>query len=237
MQGVNKEQAELIASLMATIQGDVPPETKMPCEVTVCMPVANAVFTVHKALRSTWFIRQGIPVNMFVTENGSIDGTQDFIRGLRDGGVTRDYWMKASKWRKLKVFESEPEVAVAGQRFPAEYYNIRNCFQKMFVHVKTPYLLTLDGDVDAPSGSVRTMLEALKRDESLGIVGIKYDDNVTHVKHGLSMMRTKQARDWASRLQPDACMCSQWCKMSEDADLKCVNLPGITARHRRNEQD
>jgi hypothetical protein len=237
MQSVDKEQAELIASLVATLQGDTPPETKMPCEVTVCMPVKDAVFTVHKALRSTWFRRQGLPVKLFMTENGSIDGTQEFVRGLRDDSVTRDTWLKWSRWRKLKVFEVEPEVAVAGQRFPGEYYNIRNCFQKMFLHVDTPYVLTLDADVDAPSGSIRTMLEALKRDEKLGIVGIKYDDNVTHVKHGLSMMRTSNAREWASRLQPDACMCSQWCKMSEDADLKCVNLPGITARHRKNEQD
>lgn len=233
---LSEADAKLVAGFISAIRGESPPETKMPCEVTVCMPVYNAIFTVQKSLRSCWFSRQGIPLNVFAVENASNEGTQDFMRGLMKPSVTRDTWLTLSKWRELRVFEL-PQAEGHAWRFPREFYNLRSCFRLMFAKAQTEYVLTLDADVDAPAGGVRTLLEALKADDKLGIVGIKYDDNVTHVKHGFSLMRAKDARRWAARLQTHDCMCSQWCKMAEDEGYKCVNLPGLTARHRRNENE
>jgi glycosyltransferase involved in cell wall biosynthesis len=236
MSGLSQAEAKIVASVLATLREDVPIDAKMPCDVTVCMPVYNSIFTVQKALRSTWFGRQSTPVNMFICENGSTDGTQDLLRGLRDPSVTRDWWLGRSKWRNLVVFEQPQEESLNG-RFPREYFNIRACFSHMFKHVKTKYILTLDGDVDLPAGIIRTLLECMERDEKLGIVGVLYDLQASHVKHGLSLMTTANARRWVERLQINECMCAQWCRMAEDDGLKCVNLPGITARHRKNEQD
>lgn len=234
---LSTHDAAMVASIIETMRaGKKSCADQMPCEVTVCVPVYNAIMVLPKTLRATWFQRQGIPVEMFITENQSIDGSQDFIRGLRDASVTRDSWLKRSGWRHLQVFEVEQEDGL-NWRFPREYANLRNSFQQMFAKVTTEYVLTLDSDVDLPAGSVRSMLEAMKRDPKLGIVGIMYDYATDHVKHGLSMMRAADARMWASRLTIDGCLCSQWCRMAGDAGYKVINMPGITARHRKNEQD
>jgi hypothetical protein len=112
--------------------------------------------------------------------------------------------------------------------------NMVACLRKMWPLVETPYLLTVDADVDAPHGGVRTMLETLKSDSEIGMVGIMYERAADHVKHGLAMLRTELAQKIA--LVPGECPCSHMHKQVEEMGHKVVYLSPLSARHRKYEQ-
>jgi cellulose synthase/poly-beta-1,6-N-acetylglucosamine synthase-like glycosyltransferase len=226
--------AEHVAAIMAALQAPYKPAGAdvLAAEVTVCIPVHNAIKTLGYTLHALEPGAQSLPLNLIIAENGSEDGVQCFIRDLRQPSVTLRYW--SHRFRQIMVVEVPQNEEYPVENKSREFFNIRECFREMFAKVQTPYVLTVDADVEAPRGSVRTMLEALKQDSELALVGIQYDLETDHVKHGLSMMSTELARDLATRLEmrpPYTCMCSQFTRMVRDANRKAVNLSPLSARH------
>jgi hypothetical protein len=235
---MDQAQAEQIAAILASMQAPYKPSGPdvMATEVTVCIPVFNAVKTLGWTLHALEPGAQSVPLNLIIAENGSTDGVQCWIRDMRQPSVTLSHWSKL--FRQIMVVEvpQNEEYPVEGKH--REFFNIRECFRAMWPKVQTPYLLAVDADVEAPRGAVRTMLEALKQDPETVMVGIQYDPSTDHVKHGMAMLPTPLALQLMQRLEmkpPYTCMCSQLTRMVREANKKAVNLSPLSARHARLE--
>jgi len=175
-------------------------------------------------------------MNLIIAENGSTDGSQCWIRDMRQPSVTLKYWCQF--FGQIMVVEVSQNEEYPVENKSRELFNIRECFRTMFPKVQTPYLLMVDADVEAPRGAVRTMLETLKQDEEIGMVGIQYDLATDHVKHGMAMLSTTLALDLVQRLEmkpPYTCMCSQLTRMVRESNKKAVNLSPLSARHMKLE--
>ena len=231
---VSDDQRRVIEAVVSAVAVPQPLGTveKMPCEVTACITVWNGLCTLGHTLFSLEKGAQSVPLRLILAENGSDDGTQLVLRDMAKDSVTRAHWLRRG-FRDIGVVE-EPQHEEFPGRFPREYVNIKACFEKMFALVETPYLLTVDADVEVPRGSLRTMLELLKGDDTLGMVGIIYEFETTHVKHGLAMMRTELAKK--VRLRADACMCSQLDRQIRDMGFSVKHLSPLSARHVKLEQ-
>ncbi len=105
----------------------------------------------------------------------------------------------------------------------------------MWPLVETPYLLSMDADVEMPVGGLRTMYDMLRADDGVGQVGIIYEEATTHVKHGLTLMRTDMAKQLLSRFTSAKCLCQQICELLDAKGFRSVHVPSISARHARNE--
>jgi hypothetical protein len=225
--------AAIIRAIQSSPQGGV--VDSMACDITVCIPVFNSIRTLGETLFSLEIGAQSVPMKLILAENGSSDGTQVWLKELgefRKSEVTLKWWLQ--RFREIKVVEvrQNEEYPVEGKH--RELWCIRECMQKMFPLVQTDYLLMVDADVECPRGGVRTMREALEQDEKIGLVGIQYDPMTDHVKHGMAMMRSDQAKEYVQRLEmkpPYQCMCSQYTKMVIADGKKAVNLSPLSARH------
>jgi cellulose synthase/poly-beta-1,6-N-acetylglucosamine synthase-like glycosyltransferase len=201
----------------------------MECEVTACIPVRNGFRTLGYALYSLEFGAQSEPIKVIVCDNGSWDGTQLMVRGLMQPSPVQTYYAKRHPTGIVGMEVSYNDSMQA--RFPREGWNIRECFKTMWQAVDTDFILMVDADVDVPRGAVRSMLDMMKADEALGLVGCQYDPSTSHVKHGCAMIRTVVARELLPSLLPDRCMCSQINELLALRKLKCVAVDALKARH------
>ena len=94
--------------------------------------------------------------------------------------------------------------------------------------------LGVDADVCIPAGGVRTLLEMLKANEKVGIVGIGYDPKVDHVQHGCALIRTDLAQKFT--LTEKSCMCRQFCAQTEEMGYEVRHVPAMSARHMKHER-
>jgi len=235
---MDQSQAEQVAAVLASMQAPYKPmgPDVMATEVTVCIPVFNAIKTLGWTLHALELCAQSVPMNLIIAENGSTDGSQCWIRDMRQPSVTLKYWSQF--FGQIMVVEVPQNEEYPVENKSRELFNIRECFRTMFPKVQTPYLLMVDADVEAPRGAVRTMLEALKQDPETTMVGIQYDPSVDHVKHGMAMLSTPIALDLVQRLEmkpPYTCMCSQMTRMVRESNKKAVNLSPLSARHMKLE--
>ena len=234
---MNRNEMEQIAGML-NVRPDAPTpkQSTMPCEVTACIPAYNAICTLGLTLWSLEWGAQSIPLRVILAENGSWDGTQAWLRDMarEDQGQpdspTRKHWLV--KFAGIQVIEV-PHTDQYPPGFPQAMENMVECLRQMWPLVETPYLLTVDADVQAPSGSLRTMLEALKQDEKLGMVGIIYEREVDHVKHGLAMLQTEIALQ--IDLVAGQCPCSHMHKQVEEMGYKVRYLSPLSARHMKRE--
>jgi hypothetical protein len=218
---------ERIAAIVTAEQPASPEDVwEMPCEVTFVMPTYQSFGTLGLALHHLEWGAQTVPMKAIFGENGSVDGTQDFVRALRDDTPTRAYWLK--EWRAIQVVEA-PQNEGYPKGMPRILSNMRDLFRAMLPMVDTPYVLTVDADVCVPPGGVRTMLEMLKANEKIGIVGIGYDRRANHVKHGCSMIRAELAQKFT--LTEKTCMCQQFCEQAVAMGYEVRHVPAMSARH------
>jgi hypothetical protein len=235
---MNRHEADQAAAIEASASVLYKPQGQdvIEVEVTACIPVFNAFKTFGYTLHALEPGAQSVPLDLIIAENGSEDGVQCMIRDLRGPSVTTRYWSQF--FRQIMVVEVPQNEEYPVENWARGAYNVRECFRTMFPKVQTPYVLTVDADVEAPRGAVRTMLEVLKRDSEIALVGIQYQTSVDHVKHGMAMMATPLAASMATRLQmkpPYTCMCHQFTRMVREDNLKAVNLSPLSARHAKDE--
>ena len=235
---MEQSQAEQVAAILASLQAPYKPcgNDVVATEVTVCIPVFNAVKTLGWTLHALEPCAQSVPLNLIIAENGSTDGTQCWVRDMIQPSVTLKHWSQF--FSQIMVVEVPQNEEYPVENRAREVFNIRECLRAMIAKVQTPFVLTVDADVEAPRGAVRTMLETLKQDREVGLVGIQYDLETDHVKQGMAMMRTELARDVIGRLKmkpPYECMCGQTTRMVRETNLKAVNLSPLSARHAKLE--
>jgi cellulose synthase/poly-beta-1,6-N-acetylglucosamine synthase-like glycosyltransferase len=246
MNDLSQAQMERIAALVKAEKAVQKDEEnwELPCEVTALIKVYNALDpdcgTLFYTLRSLIFGVQSISVKIVLCDNGSTDGSQVILNQLKaevttagfQGSATRAYWL--AKFRDIQVVAAMPQndEYPEGQRKRNSHY--KAMYARMLPVVDTDYVLLIDADVDAPTGSLRTMLDALKDDPELGVVAIGYDPNV-HIEQGLMMLGTELARsiDWKKRER--GCVCRLITDEIQGMGKKALRLNALSARHRKRE--
>ncbi len=239
-------QLEQIAALVKT---DKPEQDiqKMPVEVTVCIPCYNAFCwgegSLNVTLQSLEIGAQSLQVKLVLCDNASVDGTQLVLKAMAEkdpkdypGGripdlTVRKFWLGRFP-AGIQIAEPVPvnEEYPAGQgRMNA---HMKVIHPRMLELVDTPYVLTVDADVEVPRGAVRTMLDALKNDPECGLVGISYAPS-DHVQHGLAMMRTEDKRliQWGAR----GCTCRYMNDEVKRMGKNVIDLSPLSARHTKYE--
>jgi len=89
----------------------------------------------------------------------------------------------------------------------------------------------LDSDVLLAPNSLVPLLAKLKRDGSLGMLGIRYEPLATHVKMGATMMRAAVAKgiDW--KFENDKCECVCAAESVKALDLQVKHHDSLQAYH------
>ena len=235
MTDLSQQELERIASVVNAMRAKTPdgPASKVPTEITVCIPAYNAFRTLGMVLHSLGRGMQSMPVAVILCDNGSTDGTQMFVREFLRDSVTKGHWVKRFP-RGISAMQV-PQYDDLPARFPREYYNIRECFKVMWPTVETPYLLAMDADVEMPQGALRTLYDILRLDETIGQVGIQYDEAIDHVQHGCTLIRSELAVQVLPRLTIETCMCRQICSLLDGMKYRSIHVPAMSARHARNE--
>lgn len=236
--------------IAALVKADKPlPESKafqLPCEVTACIPCFDALCwewgSLYVALDSLLPGHQSVPVKLILCDNGSRDGTQVLLRAMAEkegknipDQVVRSFWLERFP-AGIKIAEPVPinEEYPEGQN--RINYHLRELYRRMLKLVDTPYVLTVDADVEVPRGAIRTMLDALKNNADLGMVGIGYGP-ANHIQHGLAMLRTEDMR--AARWPdpgPQNCTCRVLTGEVERMGKKVMHLSPLSARHTKMER-
>jgi len=205
----------------------------MECEVTACIPVYNGINSIGYTLWALEHGAQSEPVKVLLCDNGSRDGTQLLVKGMQKDPVTQRHYSERFP-AGFQAMDVDYNDSLPG-RFPREGYNIRQCFRKMWPQVDTEFILMVDADVDTPRGAVRSMLDILKHDDSIGMVGCHYDPVVDHVQHGCAMIRTVLALAILPTLRTEVCMCKQINQYLKVQKLKAIAIDSLKARHSSRE--
>jgi len=208
-------------------------KTVMEPEVTACIPVYNGIRTIGYTLFALEHRAQCEPVKVIICDNGSRDGSHLLIRGMQKDPVSMSFW-NGRHPAGLIATSVDYNDSLQG-RFPREGWNIRQCFKKMWPLVDTEFILMVDADVDTPRGAVRSMLDILKNDPTVGMVGCQYDPVTDHVKHGCALIRTLLALEILPTLRTEVCMCRQINQFLKVKKMKAVAIDGLKARHASRE--
>lgn len=199
--------------------------TECPVNVTVCVPVFNDFSTLGRALWSVSKHNQTIPANLVLADNGSTDPGADALAGEKIAP-----WCKETLgFKQVTVLSQTPQTLhdfatgnpLQGQA--RKNVNIEFIRKKLSVAVKTPLMMYLDADVEAPYDALRLLEEKLDSDENVALVGILYVDKVDHVQAGCTMGRTSiiQDVDWRSM----GCSCRWLTKHLIEQGHKVEYLP------------
>ena len=171
--------------------------TEFPVDVTICVPVFNAITTLGRALWSVSKHNQTIPANLVLADNGSTDPGADVLVGQK----IVQWCEKTLGFKQVTVLSPTPQTthdtksgkALQGQA--RKNVNVEFIRKKLSVAVSTPLMMYLDADVEAPYDALRLLKEKLDSDEQTALVGILYVDKVDHVQAGCTMGRTTIIQD------------------------------------------
>ena len=247
MEGLSDGQLEQIAALVKPAKSETGTQ-KMPVEITACIPCYNALCwatgSLFVTLHSLEIGAQSLRVKLVLCDNASTDGTQLVLKAMAEkdpndysGGripdyIVRKFWLGRFP-DGIQIAEPVPVNEEYPQGQSRMNAHMKVIHPRMLALVDTPYVLTVDSDVEVPRGSVRTMLDALKNDSELGMVGIIYED-CDHVQHGLRMMRTEDMRalNWGAR----GCTCRFLNDEVKRMGKKVLHLSPLSARHTKMER-
>lgn len=115
------------------------------------------------------------------------------------------------------------ELTYFGEVTRTRNQNLDMVRHKLCEMVDTKYIMFLDSDVLIPPHSIKPMLQQLEHDNRIGMIGLKYDYNTTHVKLGASIIRTKLIKDLKWKRTDDECQCL--CAAKE------ILIRGYTVQH------
>lgn len=203
MESINEQ--EIVARVMAAIKAEQARPAADPdgCEVTVCIPTFDSLCwefgSLSETLHALRWTAQGMWLKLVLCDNGSRDGTQLLLRAMSEAGdpwdsnqVVRQFWLE--RFKDIKVAEAVPQNEEYSPGQARINYHQKIMYPRMLELVDTPYVLTVDSDVRPPRRCARIMLDFLKENPDVGLVGIKYPPKSDHVQHGLAMMETEFRR-------------------------------------------
>lgn len=197
--------------------------------VTVMLPCRNCWR--HLAVSLCWLEKraQSVPLRLVTADQVSDDGVTDAVLCH----LGKDFEKRGSDIEY--TFLGQVRDWGAGKPRTQETMNRNMChIRKVLADaVETPFAMFLDSDVCVPVGGVRAMLEALRQDESLGLVGIPYARRLDHIQGGLTMIRTEILKGLDFRA--DGCWCRWLTKEVQRMGHGVKHLEGWYALHLRDE--
>lgn len=99
------------------------------------------------------------------------------------------------------------ELTYFGEITRTRNQNLDLVRHKLIKMVDTELVFWLDTDVNIPPYSLKPMMEMMQHDQRIGMLGLKYDYNTTHVKLGATMIRTELIKDLKWKRTEDECQC------------------------------
>lgn len=189
-----------------------------PLEVTVCIPCGPwALNWVWRSIGSLVPDLQSIPVAIHTTAQSNAIAEASAMEHGADG------WCSCG----IKEFKHVGMVPATGQPI----VDICASRKMLAESVETPYTIFLDADVRMPTGGVKLLIDALKADKVLGMVGIPYTLATDHVKMGCTAFRTEELKgfEWHS---DGKCECHALCMWYKGKGMDVRHLEAVTAEHR-----
>ncbi len=162
----------------------------MNTDLTICIPCHDNLSTIKIVLNALNF--QDIYPKIIVLDNGSKDGTFEALIMM----------IKNKYFPDLNI-----ELQFFGEITRTRFQNLDMVRHKLCQLVDTKYIMFIDSDVLIPPYCIKPMLEKLEHDNRIGMLGLKYDVNATHVKLGASIIRTELIKDLKWKRTDDECQC------------------------------
>ena len=159
-------------------------------DVTICIPVKDNLSTIKIILNALNF--QDIYPKIIVLDNGSKDGTFEALTMMIHNKFFPDLNIE------LKHF---------GEITRTTFQNMDSVRHKLCEMVDTKYIMFIDSDVLIPPYCINPMLKKLGHDNRIGMLGLQYDYNATHVKLGATIIRTELAKVVKWKRTDDECQC------------------------------
>jgi len=198
------------------------PSVDLEKELTILIPTFNSAGTVKKALDS--LMTQGFRPKIVVYDNGSTDGTIELIEAM----------LRNRYYKEADILFKKTNQVPGGK-------NKNVCFMryKLTELVETEFMFFLDSDIVLPAGVLKPLLTELKKFKNLGMLGLRYEQNPSHVKMGATALRTELAKKVKYVWDERACECIHAGKeiRSMGYDVAYFNFRGGMAVHlkeRRN---
>lgn len=230
------EYREEMRKLMALVDQN-PEVSKIPVEVTCVIPIYNAFRTLPRVLFHLEPGAQSVPMKIMLCDNSSEDPLGII---LSDGAERFQKWLVGREhgFADAEILPSVPrrttnQDGVKMSALETMNTNIEFLSRKLMVAVDTPYVLYVDADVLMPVGSVRLLLEAIKADPKLAMLGCQYEAETDHVKMGSTMCRTDVMKtvSWNSM----GCICRYVSKYLKSQGYRVEHLPGVYSTHLKRE--
>ena len=238
-----------ILELQEKRRGMVDVSAPKDIEVTAVIAVYNAWMWLGRTLFCLELGAQSIPLDVVLCDNSSTDPCKDILPGP---GFAN--WIESRKGRlnEVEVLASVPQMMEDEGGTPdnpvrkpfknAKQRGARNydfMLTKLTRHVKTPYILYVDSDVGMPSGAVGAMLQEMKANENLAMLGIRYDQevNLDHVQMGCTMARTDLMKSVVGQFdsREKGCPCRDATRKLVEGGYDVKYLDGWVARHFKKE--
>ena len=207
-----KKLEELFEDSGVDVTVDLDPEK----ELTVCIPTYNSAGTIKRSLDS--LMRQEIRPRIIIYDNGSTDGTIELIEAMLRNNVYKDADISFNKTTHVP---GGKDKNICFMRF------------KLTELVNTEFLFFLDSDVMIPPGALKPILLEMKKYKTLGMLGLRYDDNPPHVKMGATILRTELAKKVKYAWDNQGCDCVHTAKQirSMGHDVAFFNFAGERGKH------
>lgn len=211
------------------------PKTRLPTEVTCVIPVYNSFLSLPRVLYHLEPGAQSTPISLLICDNTSQDpfgvllseSNRHFISWLVSRGFTAAQILPAV----TRVTQRPDGTPMAPQEIINT--NLETVWKKLTMAVTTPYILYVDADVLLPTGAVRMLLETIKSDLDLAMLGCQYEVVTDHVKMGATICRTEVMRE--TQWESIGCPCRFITKYLKSQGYKVEHLPGVYATHLKRE--
>jgi hypothetical protein len=187
-------------------------------EVTILTPCRDAWKFLARSLYYLEGGAQSLPMAWHTANQGSTDMTKMVLEAL------------GKEVPSIKEYKFIGDIKDHGDLM-RNMCHVRNALADS---VETEYALFVDADVCLPIGAARTMLDEMKRDPMLGILGIQYLPETTHVKAGCMMCRTSLLKQF--KWYVDGCECNWMNKEAIRLGYRVEHLKGWVARNLKMEQ-
>jgi len=101
-----------------------------------------------------------LPCNLVIVDNGSTDGTVEYLNGLQDSSEFKD-----SNYKIKLILLPENKGIARG----------RNIALKEADELKTDYYCTIDNDVEMPDGWLEECINILDKNKGYGAIGVNFE--------------------------------------------------------------
>ena len=184
--------------------------------ITIAIPTYNSA-------HSIWGVIEKLPIqglkeiNLIIADNGSADGTYEGLEAAKKNG-----WFK--RFNSIEIIQ-------CGHINGDKMVNIGYMRKKISDVLDSEYVFWLDSDVILPPFGISIILDELKKDKKLGMIGIAYEPNADHVQMGATAMRVKDAKKTHWIYTAQKCDCRYCIEQLTEQGLSTKYHDNLMARH------